>query len=45
VELVSVPVVAENVALLCPDTTITLDATLSAALLLLTEITTLDAAA
>jgi hypothetical protein len=36
-ELVRVPVVAENVALLCPDNTVTLEATLSAALLLLRE--------
>jgi hypothetical protein len=33
----SVPVVAEKVALLCPDNTVTLDGTVSAALLLLTE--------
>ena len=34
---VRVPVVAENVALLCPDGTVTLEPTESAALLLLSE--------
>jgi hypothetical protein len=37
IELVRVPVVAENVALLCPDITVTLEATLSDALLLFSE--------
>ena len=41
-ELVSVPVVAENVALLCPDITVTLDGTLSAALLLFRATAVLD---
>jgi hypothetical protein len=36
-ELVSVPVLAENVALLCPDCTVTLEGTVSAELLLLSE--------
>ena len=44
VELVSVPVVAANVALLCPDNTVTLEATLSVALLLLKEIVVLAVA-
>ena len=44
-ELVSVPVVDEKVALLCPDNTVTLEGTLSAELLLLTETMVLDAAA
>ena len=42
---VSVPVVAEKAALLCPDNTVTLDGTLSAALLLLKETTVLAVAA
>ena len=37
VELVRVPAVAANVALLCPDNTVTLEATLSAVLLLFKE--------
>ncbi len=45
VVLVNVPVVAENVALLFPDCTVTLDGTLRAPLLLCTEITVLDVAA
>jgi hypothetical protein len=44
VELVSVPVVAENVALLCPDNTVTLELTLSAALLLCSETDVLEGA-
>jgi hypothetical protein len=44
-ELVRVPVEAENVALLCPDITVTLEATLSAALLLLRETVVLAVAA
>jgi hypothetical protein len=44
-ELVSAPVVAEKVALLCPDNTVTIEGTLSAELLLLTEIMVLDAVA
>jgi hypothetical protein len=42
---VKVPVVAGKVALLCPDSTVTLEGTLRAALLLCTEITVLDVAA
>jgi hypothetical protein len=45
VELVRVPVVAEKVAVLCPDITVTLEGTVSAALLLLTETVVLDVAA
>jgi hypothetical protein len=45
VELVSVPVVAEKVAVLCPDNTVTLDGTVTAALPLFRETTVLDAAA
>jgi hypothetical protein len=41
----SVPVVAEKVALLCPDNTVTLEGTVSAGLLLLSETAVLDAAA
>jgi hypothetical protein len=41
-ELVSVPVVAENVAVLCPDVTVTLDGTVSAALLLFTVTVVLE---
>ena len=40
-----VPVVAEKVALVCPDSTVTLEGTVSAALLLLSETAVLDAAA
>lgn len=42
---VKVPVVAEKVALLCPDSTVTLAGTLSALLLLFTETVVLDVAA
>ena len=44
-ELVSVPVVAEKVAVLCPDITVTLEGTLRAALPLFRETTVLDVAA
>ena len=44
-EEVSVPVVAENVAVVCPDRTVTLEGTVSAVLLLLREIAVLDSAA
>ena len=42
---INVPVVAEKVALLFPDNTVTLEGTLSAALLLLTEIAVLEVTA
>jgi hypothetical protein len=45
VEDVNVPVVAETVALLCPDSTVTLEGTVSAGLLLCTETSVLDVAA
>jgi hypothetical protein len=41
-ELVSVPVVAENVAVLCPDVTVMLEGTLSAELLLCTVMLVLE---
>jgi hypothetical protein len=44
VEDVNVPAVAEKVALLCPDSTVTLEGTLRAALLLCTETCVLDVA-
>ena len=43
-EVVSVPVVAEKVAMLCPDNTVTLAGTVSAVLLLFRDITVLDVA-
>ena len=45
VVLVNVPVVAENVALLCPDSTVTLEGTLRAVLLLCTDTVVLTVAA
>jgi hypothetical protein len=45
VEDVKVPVVAENVALLCPDSTVALEGTASAGLLLCTETTVFKVAA
>jgi hypothetical protein len=44
-ELVSVPVVAENVALVWPDDTVTLEGTLSAVLLLLSAMAVLEVGA
>jgi hypothetical protein len=44
-ELVSVPVVAENVPLVWPDDTVTLEGTLSAVLLLLSAMAVLDVGA
>ena len=44
-EEVRVPVEAENVAVVCPDATVTLEGTVSAVLLLLREIAVLDSAA
>jgi hypothetical protein len=45
VEDVKVPVVAETVALLCPDSTVTLEGTVRAGLLLCMDTTVLDVAA
>ena len=44
-ELVRVAVVAEKVAMLCPDNTVTLAGTVRAGLLLLSETAVLDVAA